>query len=171
MKTLVLMHRFVDKGLFFFIGFFLLMIESAGYLKTPYYGSSVPLLPIVAFYFGVFRPVIGNAIILFCLGMYADLMGFYPLGIHAFLLILLFFIPSLNTRLLPHLTFNRLWGVFVLADATYLILFKALMAVFAGYSTCFADIFLQYIITVMCFPIIAGTCGWLNNKLALKGDQ
>lgn len=171
MKTLVIMHRFIDKGLFFFIGFVLLMIESAGYLTTPYYDSSVPLLPIVAFYFGVFRPVIGNAIVLFVLGLWADIMGFYPLGIQAFLLTLLFFIPSLNTRLLPHLTFNRLWGVFALAEAIYLILFKVLMIIFVGYSTCFADILLQYIVSVMCFPIIAGACGWLNNKLALKGDQ
>lgn len=165
MNALNVLRQTAHGGLFLWIGLVLLLIAHSGWPTTPYYDSSVPLLPIAAFYFGVFRPRLLNAFFAFLLGFCLDIMGMYPPGVHALLLTLLFFVPSLNTRTLPHLTFNALWGVFAAADAVYMLALKTLVFLGGGYSAAWLDCALQYLLTLMFFPIVAGVCGALNNKL------
>ncbi len=165
MKVVNILRQIAYGGLFLWVGLILLFLAHGGGPMTPYYDSSVPLMPIAAFYFGVFRPQLKNAFFAFILGFLMDIMGFYPPGVHAFLLTLLFFIPSLNTRTLPHLTFNALWGIFAGADAVYMLALKGLVWGITGESGTGTDFVLQYGLTLAFFPIVAGICGVLNNKL------
>ncbi len=149
----------LKKGIPFLICLFLILLA-----QTPaFFITSVPFLFIPIFYFAIFRPGLLNDYAVFVLGLFADLIGRTPVGLWAFIFVLLFFAARLNRLFLGGLRFDKLWLVFAVFSAVALMLRLLLFFLCAGAVVPGGFLVGQYIILNLLYPLGIMFCGRLDR--------
>ncbi len=119
----------------------------------------------VIFYFAVFNPLVLNILMVFVLGIVADVLLQMPFGLSPALYSILFFVGYFNRRLLLASSFGVQWGIFGLT-ATGLFLFGLiLLKILYGIVPHLEYLFFEYVSLIIFYPIIAMICGRLNRLI------
>lgn len=130
----------------------------------------IPMVFIPIFYFAVFNPRILNALSVFGLGIFADLMTQTPFGIFSFLFVLLFFVSRLNRLFFKELSFKKLWILFIGCAAILLLLQLFL------FTLCTSDIVktgflpLQFTALILLYPLGIKVCDILNSWIGENNE-
>lgn len=131
-------------------------------------GSSalVPSLTMSSiFFWSVWRPVSMSVPVVFCLGLLLDLLGFAPLGVEAFVFLLLHGV-AVHTRFgLMQLNFLVLWVVFSLlaSGACWLTWFLASILSFKILPT--ATVIFEGLLAAGVYPPFAALGTWAHRRL------
>ena len=117
------------------------------------------------FYFAIFNPIVLNVLMVFCLGVCADILLQMPFGISPLMYCFVYFIGYFNRRLLINATFAFQWMVYIcVAGGLFLfglILLKLLYHTIPHVSY----LTVEYLSLIILYPIIATVCGRVNRLI------
>ena len=127
--------------------------------------QALPLTLIVIFYYAVFSPQRLNVVLVFILGLLADLLSFSTLGLNAFIFVGMFFMANLLQAYIYSFSFKHLWFVFcslmLLCDIVWAWLARLSTGVWVSASFWLV----QYIFMCLCYPVIIWITGKLNHYI------
>lgn len=149
----------------FLLGMFLILLSKIPFSFLPYYHQSFPFVLTLIFYFAVFNPSFLNVFCVFILGLLADFISSVPVGFNTFIYVFFFFVANFLRPYFFSMFFYQLWIIFALlllcSDVIWAFLFFMISGVWV--STGFW--FVQYIFTLLSYPIFCYFYGFLNRKI------
>lgn len=161
--------RFCRKCLFFSLpflfGLFCVFLGNIPISFLPYYHQALPLILGVVFYFSIFNPLFLNAILVFILGLISDSLSALPMGVSSFIYIYVFFIGNFFRPYFYPMVFSQLWLVFALVLFSADIIWSFLFFLISGVWVSSGFWFVQYLFTLLLYPVICRICGFLNKKI------
>lgn len=136
-----------------------LVIGSAIPLRLPAYAIVAPMIPLMAlYYWAVHRPDLLPFPMAFVLGILEDVLLGAPLGVHAFIYMIVLLVVSSQRRFLIGRSFWVLWwGFLIVAPLTALLEWVLYSAVFGVVMPVEPAIF-RTLMTVGAFPALAWIC-------------
>ncbi len=161
---------FLKSGIPFFVSFFLLMIGLFPVRLAFLTQLHVSLVFISLFYWIIFRPDLLPPIVVFLLGVCADLFYQTPLGLYTFSFLLFYLIIINQRRFLTNRSFSFLWGAF---SVFVIPLFSAewlLASLLFLHFLSFWSMIGQTFFIIGLFPLIAGGCACLYRRF-LEVDE
>ena len=130
--------------------------------------QSLPLVLIVIFYFALFSPERLNVLLVFILGLFADLLSFSVLGLNTFIFVGMFFMANLLQSYIYGFSFKNLWIVFcslmLITDVVWAWLARLSTGVWVSASFWLV----QYVFMCLSYPIVIWITGKLNR--CMKDD-
>lgn len=143
----------------------LILFNSITFSFSLFYRTPILFVLTVIFYFAVFRPMVLNVIVVFLLGIFADLLGSGLFGLHAFFFVLMFFVANLNRRFILTLNFVDSWLIFAFILGILQLVWWALFSLLNLMIPPFMPILFQYVVLVLTYPFFIWLCGWLDLKI------
>lgn len=131
-------------------------------------GAAELLPPIMigsVFFWSLWRPSGMPALNVFLLGIFMDLIGFTPLGVSAFILLLVHGLASYTRFGLMRLNFLLVWGVFGLIGAAASVLQWALACVFRLHALDPAPAFFEALLCIGIYPLLSAVSSWFLHIL------
>ncbi|NHN85217.1 rod shape-determining protein MreD [Acetobacter musti] len=117
------------------------------------------------FFWSVWRPASMSAPVVFLIGLLMDLIGFAPLGVDAFVLLLLHGI-AVHTRFgLMGLSFLAIWVVFSVLAAAACWLLWLLISVLSLNAMPTAPAVFETLLAVGIYPPMAAAGSWLHRRV------
>lgn len=148
----------------------LLLLFSLLPLKLPGLASIMPPLAMMGvFYWGVYRPDLLNGLSAFGLGVAQDLLAGLPLGVSALVMLLVHGFAMVRRRFFLSHNFLIVWAGFALASAGAFLFTWTLVSLLAGRASAPQSAFIQFLMTVLLFPLLARLMGLAHNAF-LKED-
>lgn len=149
-----------------FLGAFLFaLLESLSFSFVGYEQSYLSCLLGIIFYFAAFNPTSFNIFFVFILGIISDYLIQAPVGMHAILFTLTFFLAYFNRRFILMSSFIGQWIIFMLISFLVLLLGIFLIKIAYGTPVIITPLFQEYFSTILCYPFVAWLCGVINTKL------
>jgi len=139
-----------------FIIALLLVMISVIPTHLPGFTQVSPLLALIAVYhWGVYRPDLMPSLAVFILGLFQDLIGGGPMGLHAFVLLVMYGMLLTQRRFFYGKSFMVIWLGFAIVASSSIFAYWAIASIYylkllQPYSFGF-----QYIITLTVFPVIS----------------
>ncbi|MFT8676589.1 MAG: rod shape-determining protein MreD [Acetobacter sp.] len=134
--------------------------------------GAAELLPAIVlstvFFWSVWRPSGMPALNVFVLGLFMDLVGFTPLGVSAFILLLVHGTASYARFGLMRLNFLVVWCVVGLVGAGAAALQWTLACVFRLHALDPAPAFFEALLCIGIYPLLSATCSWFLRVLDEK---
>ena len=134
--------------------------------------GSAELLPAIiistVFFWSVWRPSGMPALNVFLLGLFMDLVGFTPLGVSAFILLLVHGTASYIRFGLMRMNFLVVWCVLGLVGAAAAAMQWALACVFRLNLLDPAPAFFEALLCIGVYPLLSATCSWFLRVLDEK---
>lgn len=117
------------------------------------------------FCFTVFRVAAFNSVVLFLLGLAADIILVFPLGLSSFLFCFVFFVAQFNRAYLREVSFCRQWFVFSVMAAAVFLSGLLFLKIAYGVIPQAEYLALEYAGLILFYPFIAAVSGWINKKM------
>ncbi len=162
--------RFLKNGIPFLFSFFLLIIGLFPIRIVFLTQLHVSLVFISLFYWVIFRPDLQPPIVVFILGLCADLFYQTPLGLYTFSFLLFYLIIKNQRRFLTNRSFSFLWGAFSVFVIPLFILEWLLASLLFLHFLSFWSMLGQTFLMIGLFPLIAGGCACLYHRF-LEVDE
>ncbi len=135
---------------------FALVLLAAAPLHVPGLARIMPLLALIGVYhWTAYRPDLMTAQVVFAIGLFQDIIGGGPLGLHAAIFLLVHGGIVSQARFFVGKGFVVLWFGFALMSAAAAVIAWVVMVLF---NTALMDpwaLFYQYLLTVGVFPILS----------------
>jgi len=130
-------------------------------LHIPGFAEVAPLLPLMAVYhWTIYRPDLLPAIAVFIAGLLQDALSGMPFGINAAVFVIVHMAVVSQQVFFTGRSFLIIWLGFSLVAAGATVMTWLLTAVFYSAFTSFEAAFVQYLVTVGVFPVLA----WLQVR-------
>ena len=166
------MNKFLSNTLFAFKYAFptllcigLIFLNAITFSFAPFYRTPILFVLTVIFYFAVFRPIVLNVILVFLLGVFADLIGNSMFGLNAFFFVLMFFVSNLNRRFILTLNFIDSWLIFALILGVLQLLWWLLFSMLNLMIAPVMPMVFHYMVLVLTYPLIMRICSWVDLKI------
>lgn len=134
--------------------------------------GAAELLPAIVintiFFWSVWRPSGMPSLAVFLLGLFMDLVGFTPLGVSAFILLLVHGIGSYARFGLMRMNFLVVWCLFGLVGAAAAALQWALACLFRLHLLDPAPAFFEALLCIGVYPLLSATFSWFLHILDEK---
>lgn len=143
--------------------FFTLVLVVLGQvpLHIPGFAEVAPLLPLMAVYhWAIYRPDLLPAVAVFMAGLLQDALSGMPFGINTVVFVLVHMVVMSQQMFFMGKSFSIIWLGFSLVAAGATVLTWLLTALFYSAFTSPESAFVQYLVTVGVFPILA----WLQVR-------
>lgn len=166
--------RFLKKKYFsyfvpFFVMLFFAFFEAVFFVQGNKDIFLISLLTCFTFYFSVFNPKRLNILFIFVIGVFSDMLLFFPLGFQSFILCLMAFFAYLFKRSLLSLSFKGQWAVFCGVLLVVSLSGLSLLYLTQSKSVSFLLFFVNYLTIVLSYPFIASFCAFINQKTGANG--
>ena len=135
----------------------LILLNSITFSFVPFYRTPILFVLSIIFYFAVFRPIVLNVVLVFLLGIFADLLSGSLFGLQAFFFVLMFFVANLN--------FFDSWLIFSLILGVLQLLWWLSFSLLNLMTPPFMPILFQYVVLVLTYPFFIRLCGWIDMKI------
>ncbi len=162
------MHFLKKKYLSYFVPFMVMLLgaflEAVFFVQGHKETFLISFLVCFTFYFSVFNPKKANILFIFLVGIFSDLLLFFPLGFQSFVLCLTAFFACFYKRSLLLLSFKGQWAVF---SAVLLVVFlSALSLLWLCLNKTISPVsfFINYLTLVVSYPFIASFSAFINQK-------
>ena len=144
-----------------------LVILSVIPLRLPAYATVAPMFALMAlYYWAVHRPDLLPFPMVFVLGILEDVLMGAPLGVHAFIFMIVLLLVSSQRRFLIGRSFWVLWwGFLIVAPLTALLEWALYSAVFGVLMPVEPTLF-RTLMTMGAFPALAWACIQLHRLVA-----
>lgn len=140
-----------------------LILMTASPAGLPFILHAPPLVGLMAaFYWGIYRPWLMPAWVLFLLGLLQDVFSASPLGLHALLFLLARWLASAQRRTFKSDSFLVGWFGFALFGAGACLLAWVVQSLFAGAAAPPLGPFIQALVTVVGYPIAVWFFGLID---------
>ncbi len=149
----------------FLLGFGLILLKSLSFNVFGFSQSYLTNLWGVIFYFSVFNPYVLNILMVFLLGIMADILLQMPFGLSPFLYCISFFVGQFNRRLLLAASFGTQWLIYGLTSSVLFLFGLFLLKCLYGAIPHIGYLFVEYISILIFYPLIAFVCGHLNRLI------
>lgn len=145
----------------------LLMVLLAAPSGLPGATALLPGLTMASvFFWSVWRPASMSAPIVFVLGLLMDLLGFAPLGVDAFVLLLVHG-AAFHARFgLMGLSFLATWPIFSVVAAIACWLLWLLVSALSLQPMPYAPALFETVLAIGVYPLFAATAAWLHRKMS-----
>lgn len=153
-----LLHRFdvIIRSLTPFVLTLVLVILAQVPLHVPGFAEIAPILPLMAIYhWTIYRPDLLPAIAAFFAGLLQDALSGSPFGVNAAVFVIVHMAVMSQQTFFIGRSFPVIWLGFSLVAAGAVFLTWALNALFFAVITSVEAVFVQYLVTVGAFPILA----------------
>ncbi len=161
--------RFLKKKYFSYIVPFLVLLLFAFFEAVFFVQGNkeiflISLLTCFTFYFSVFSPNRLNIIFIFLVGIFSDMLLFFPLGFQSFILCFTAFFSCLFKRSLLSLSFKGQWAVF--SGVLLIVSLSGLLLLHLTLNKLVSPVsfLLNYIVIVLSYPFIASFSAFINQK-------
>ncbi|MGP1397051.1 MAG: rod shape-determining protein MreD [Inquilinaceae bacterium] len=135
---------------------FLLVLLGAIPLQIPYYGAVAPSLTLASlYYWSVHRPDLMPVSVVFAIGLFQDILMGAPVGLHAFVYLLLRWLIIEQRRFLVGKSFHVLWIGFAMAGLTGLVLQWLATGLYYGALMPVLSPMVGLLLTLSLFPVLA----------------
>jgi len=125
-------------------------------LHIPGFAEVAPVLPLMAVYhWAIYRPDLLPAVAVFFAGLLHDALSGMPFGVNAAVFVLVHMAVMSQQTFLQGRSFPVIWLGFALVAAGAVVLTWLLNALFFAVITSVEAAFVQYVVTVGAFPILA----------------
>ena len=163
------LNRFLKKSFFlslpFLLAFLCVLLGQSSFSFMPYYHQAFPFVLAIIFYFAIFNPIVMNVFFVFLLGLISDSLSALPLGFSSFVYVFVFFIANLFRSYLFLMPFYQLWIVYAVLLLCSDIIWAFLFFMISGVWVSAGFWFVQYLLTVLLYPVFCWICGLLNKKI------
>lgn len=163
------MRLFKKKYFSYFVPFLVMLLfaflEAVFFVQGHKETFLISLLTCFTFYFSVFNPKKLNILFVFLVGIFSDMLLFFPLGFQSYILCFMAFFAVFYQRSLRLFSFKAQWVVFA-----GVLLFVFLSGLFVLYLTLDKTIstvsfLVNYLTIVLCYPFIASFSAFINKKV------
>lgn len=128
----------------------------------PYVGSVSPTLVLVAvYYWAIYRPDLFRPSVVFLIGLLNDVVNFLPLGLSGCVFLAIYQISFSQRRYFVDQIFYMLWFGFAIIALLASIANWVALSLYNGYALAVRPILIQFMMTVILFPIPA----WILIRL------
>lgn len=152
----------------YFVPFLVMMlfafIEAVFFVQGQKETFLISFLVCFTFYFSVFNPKNLNILFVFFVGVFSDLLLFFPLGFQSFVLCLTAFLACFYKRSLGSFSFKGQWGVFTLVFTIVFILALSLLNLCLDKTLSPVSFMINYVAIVLAYPFIASLSAYINQK-------
>lgn len=156
---LFLWHRIPLLSTFVLIFLFSLSFRSIGF---NYFHPMIGL--ICVYYWSLKCATIFSYVSAFCVGFLLDALSSSPLGLNAFLLMVLVFAMSFWELYLRSAVFGLTWAAFAVVSLAFVLLKWFILVLYFGRLFSIEEILLCYLTTLMFYPLIAWLNFWIQNN-------
>ena len=124
----------------------------------------ISLLTCFTFYFSVFNPKRLNILFIFLVGIFSDMLLFFPLGFQSFILCFTAFFACFFKRSLLSLSFKGQWAVF--SGVLLVVSLSALLLLQLTLNKMVSPVsfLINYLVIVLSYPFIASFSAFINQK-------
>lgn len=130
-------------------------------LHIPGFAEVAPILPLMAVYhWAIYRPDLLPAVAVFFAGLLHDALSGMPFGVNAAVFVIVHMAVMSQQVFFQGKSFPVIWLGFSLVAAGAVVLTWLLNALFFAALTSFEAAFVQYLVTVGAFPVLA----WLLTR-------
>ncbi len=155
----------------YFLMFILLMFNMV-FFHTPLSTSiDVPLIIMVIYYWAIYRPMLIPPILVFIIGLCLDLVSGFPVGISAFIFLIVRQIISDQRLFLTGQPFMVIWLGFILLSVAVAIVQWCLFGLIYLQWTPVKPVFLTAVAGALLFPVIAVILNLSHRVLPDLHDQ
>jgi len=122
----------------------------------PYIGSVSPMLVLVAvYYWAIYRPDLFRPVLVFLLGLLNDIVNFLPIGMSAVVFLGVYQLVFSYRRYFVGQIFSILWFGFGLISFLAIAANWICISLYNGAPLAVVPVLVQYVLTVVLFPIPA----------------
>ncbi|WP_256940132.1 rod shape-determining protein MreD [Acetobacter malorum] len=149
----------------------LIIVFFSAPLNIPGAAELLPAIVIATIFFWSFwRPTGMSGVAVFLLGLFMDLVGFTPLGVSAFILLLVHGVAFYSRFGLMRLNFLLVWGVFALVTTGACLLQWGLACLFRLDMLDIAPALFEALLSIGVYPPLSALFSWVLQKLDEKED-
>lgn len=148
----------------FLVMLFFAFIEGVFFVQGQRETFLISFLVCFTFYFSVFNQRNLNILFVFLVGLFSDLLLFFPLGFQSFVLCLTAFLAGFYQKSLVSFSFKGQWAAFVLVFSIVFVLSLLLLNLCLNKTILPVSFIVNYLAIVLAYPFIASFSAFINQK-------